>query len=224
LTSRRLYTALQQGVVDGQENPPAPSWTSSLEVQKYMTETRHGHIHYILAFNKKWFDAQPNANQEILVQAMKEAGRWERKAIEAHDVEAMKRIREASVQIIELTPQAREQFRQLSLKVHEKFVDKVKTTAAVCDQRSGGPEVMGGKIIRGKRYRTAFGSSTLGWGHYNARRRGGRDPRHGAEVVIVLAGAISLCQPPWQGRRDRRPGLVAHIIGPWLSGGDPIPV
>ena len=123
---KELYTALQQGVVDGQENPPGTVMDIKLyEVQKYMTETRHGHIHYILAFNKKWFDAQPKPNQDILVQTMKEAGRWERKAIEAHDGEAMKRIREANVQIIELTPQAREQFRQLSLKVHEKFVDKV---------------------------------------------------------------------------------------------------
>jgi TRAP-type C4-dicarboxylate transport system substrate-binding protein len=41
------------------------------------------------------------------------------------DAEAVKRIRDAGVQVLEITPQARTQFRQLSLKVHEKFVDKV---------------------------------------------------------------------------------------------------
>jgi C4-dicarboxylate-binding protein DctP len=123
---KELYTALQQGLVDGQENPALTMVDVKLyEVQKYMTVTHHGYIHYIMTFNKKWFDAQPKANQEILVQAMKEAGRWQRKAAADHDAEAMKRIREAGIQIIEITPQVREQFRQLSLKVHEKFVDRV---------------------------------------------------------------------------------------------------
>ena len=123
---KELYTALQQGLVDGQENPALTMVDVKLyEVQKYMTVTQHGYIHYIMAFNKKWFDAQPKANQEILVQAMKEAGRWQRKAAADRDAEAMKRIREAGIQIIEITPQVREQFRLLSVKVHEKFVDRV---------------------------------------------------------------------------------------------------
>jgi TRAP-type C4-dicarboxylate transport system substrate-binding protein len=90
-----------------------------------MTMSRHGFLHYIAAFNKKWFDAQPKANQDILAQALKEAGRWERKAIVEHDGESVKKIRDSGVQVIEITPAAREQFRQLSLKVHDKFVDNV---------------------------------------------------------------------------------------------------
>jgi C4-dicarboxylate-binding protein DctP len=123
---KELYTALQQGLVDGQENPPGTIVDVKLyEVQKYMTESRHGFLHYIMIFNKKWFDAQPKANQEILAAAMKEAGRWQRKAMMERDAEATKRIKEAGVQLVDLTPQAREQFRQLSLKVHERFADRV---------------------------------------------------------------------------------------------------
>jgi len=123
---KELYTALQQGLVDGQENPPGTIVDVKLyEVQKYMTESHHGFLHYIMMFNKKWFDAQPKGNQEILTQAMKEAGRWERKAMRDRDAEATRRIKEAGVQISALTPEAREQFRQLSLKVHDKFADRV---------------------------------------------------------------------------------------------------
>jgi C4-dicarboxylate-binding protein DctP len=123
---KELYTALQQGLVDGQENPAGTVVDIKLyEVQKYMTESKHGFLHYIMMFNKKWFDAQPKANQEILVQAVKEAGRWERKAMADRDADATRRIKEAGVEVIPLTPQAREQFRQLSLKVHEKFADRV---------------------------------------------------------------------------------------------------
>ncbi|MGH7308733.1 MAG: TRAP transporter substrate-binding protein [Candidatus Rokuibacteriota bacterium] len=123
---KELYTALQQGLVDGQENPPGTIVDVKLyEVQKYMTESRHGFLHYVMMFNKKWFDAQPKANQEILVQAMKEAGRWERKAMLDRDAEATRRIKAAGVEVVALSPQAREQFRQLSLKVHEKFAERV---------------------------------------------------------------------------------------------------
>jgi C4-dicarboxylate-binding protein DctP len=123
---KELYTALQQGLVDGQENPAGTIVDVKLyEVQKYMTESRHGFLHYIMMFNKKWFDAQPKLHQEILVQAVKEAGRWERKAMRDRDADAIRRIKEAGVEVTALTPQAREQFRQLSLKVHEKFADRV---------------------------------------------------------------------------------------------------
>jgi C4-dicarboxylate-binding protein DctP len=123
---KELYTALQQGLVDGQENPAGTIVDVKLyEVQKYMTESRHGFLHYIMMFNKKWFDAQSKPNQEILIQAVKEAGRWERKAMLDRDAEATRRIKEAGLEVSVLTPQAREQFRQLSLKVHEKFADRV---------------------------------------------------------------------------------------------------
>jgi len=123
---KELYTALQQGLVDGQENPPGTIVDVKLyEVQKYMTESRHGFLHYIMVFNKKWFDAQPKANQDIIVQAMKEAGRWERKAMVDRDADATRRIKDAGVQLTTLTREAREQFRQLSMKVHERFADRV---------------------------------------------------------------------------------------------------
>jgi TRAP-type transport system periplasmic protein len=123
---RELYTALQQGLVDGQENPPGTIVDVKLfEVQKYMTESRHGFLHYVMLFNKKWFDEQPKANQDILVQAMKEAGQWQRKAMEQRDAEATKRITESGVELIQLPPEARDQFRQASQAVHDRFAAQV---------------------------------------------------------------------------------------------------
>ena len=123
---KELYTALQQGLVDGQENPPGTIVDVKLyEVQKYMTESRHGFLAYIMMFNKQWFDSQPKPNQEILVQSVKEAGQWQRKAMFDRDADATKRIKEAGVQVNELTPQARDQFRQLSRPVHDKFAEQI---------------------------------------------------------------------------------------------------
>ena len=112
--------------MDGQENPPGTIVdTKHYEVQKYMTESRHGFLHYVMVFNKPWFDAQSQANQQILLQAMQEAGRWQRQAMMNRDADATQRIKEAGVQVHELTTQAREQFRQPALKVHERFADRV---------------------------------------------------------------------------------------------------
>ncbi len=123
---KELYTALQQGVVDGQENPPGSIVDVKLhEVQKYMTESRHGFLHYVIMFNKRWFDAQPKAHRAVLVQAIKEVGRWERKAMTERDADATRRIGEAGVEIVALTPESRARFRELSLTVHARFADRV---------------------------------------------------------------------------------------------------
>jgi TRAP-type C4-dicarboxylate transport system substrate-binding protein len=41
------------------------------------------------------------------------------------DTDATQRIKAAGVQVLELAAQAREQLRQLALKVHERFADRV---------------------------------------------------------------------------------------------------
>ena len=123
---KELYTALEQGLVDGQENPAGTILDMRLyEVQKYLTESRHGFLHYLIVFHKPWFDAQAPAHQAILVQAMREAGQWQRRATRDRDAEAMQRIKEAGVQVQTLTVEAREQLRQRSLQVHAQFAARV---------------------------------------------------------------------------------------------------
>lgn len=67
-----LYTALQQGVVDGQENPPTTLRVQKFyEVQKYFSLTRHIASFAFVAMNKGVFDSQP----ENVRRAIDEAGR-----------------------------------------------------------------------------------------------------------------------------------------------------
>ena len=125
---KELYTALEQGLVDGQENPAGTILDLRLyEVQKFLTESRHGFLHYLIVFHKPWFDAQTPAHQAILVQAMHEAGQWERLATRDRDAEALQRLKEAGVQVQTLTGEAREQLRQRSLQVHAQFAERVGT-------------------------------------------------------------------------------------------------
>ena len=55
-----VYTALQQGVVDGEENTPSNKYTQKMhEVQKHMTMSDHGVVMYAVVVNKKFWDGLP---------------------------------------------------------------------------------------------------------------------------------------------------------------------
>lgn len=67
-----LYTALQQGVVDGQENPPTTIRVQKYyEVQKYLSLTRHIASFAFSVMNKAIYDQQP----ENVRRAIDDAGK-----------------------------------------------------------------------------------------------------------------------------------------------------
>jgi C4-dicarboxylate-binding protein DctP len=69
-----VYQALQTGVVDGQENTWSNIYTQKMhEVQKYITNTNHGYIGYVVVVNKKFWDGIPADTRAQLDKAMKEA-------------------------------------------------------------------------------------------------------------------------------------------------------
>ena len=70
-----LYSALQLGTVDGQENPPAHILTQKFyEVQKYVSRTGHIHLSSPLIMNKALLDGMPEAYQKAIIETAKELG------------------------------------------------------------------------------------------------------------------------------------------------------
>ena len=62
-----LYTALQQGVVDGQENPPTTIRVQKYyEVQKYLSLTRHIASFAFSVMNKSAYDRQPDSTRRAI--------------------------------------------------------------------------------------------------------------------------------------------------------------
>jgi tripartite ATP-independent transporter DctP family solute receptor len=75
-----LYVALQQGVVDGQENPLANIEASKLyEVQKYISLTGHKFEMTPLLISKRTWDRLSEADRKILQEAANEATAVQRK-------------------------------------------------------------------------------------------------------------------------------------------------
>ncbi len=62
-----VYTGLQNKTIDGQENPLANIYTSSLQdVQTYLSLTGHMYDAAPLAVNTAWFETLPEEYQTIL--------------------------------------------------------------------------------------------------------------------------------------------------------------
>jgi C4-dicarboxylate-binding protein DctP len=68
-----LYTALQTGVVDGEENPLDTISTMKFhEVQKYLVVTEHGAMEDVVLFNPGWWKKLPAAHRSAIVKAFDE--------------------------------------------------------------------------------------------------------------------------------------------------------
>lgn len=121
-----LYNSLQQGVVDGQENPIKTIYLNRLfEVQKYLIKSNHGFLGYGIVANKAWFDALPADIQTAIRESMQEACQVEREVLSKTEEDMLKEIEAYGTEIIELTPEAIEEFRELVLPVHDQFADRV---------------------------------------------------------------------------------------------------
>ncbi|WP_417823502.1 TRAP transporter substrate-binding protein [Thalassospira lucentensis] len=68
------YSALQTGVVDGQENTWSNIYSKKFfEVQDYITESNHGLLDYMVVTSTKWWEGLDPEIRDGLTQAMNEA-------------------------------------------------------------------------------------------------------------------------------------------------------
>ncbi len=122
---KELYNALQQKVVDGQENPIATiALMRFFEVQKYLTLSDHGFIAYIFVMNKSFLDSQPADMRKILVEEARAAGRFQRDIIAKSEAGHLETFRKAGVEIIKLSDEQRAMFQKASRRVYDWYAKK----------------------------------------------------------------------------------------------------
>jgi tripartite ATP-independent transporter DctP family solute receptor len=97
-----LYTALQTGVVEAQENPLESIVQSRLhEVQKYLVLTNHVRDVYKIQISEKiWAKLSPQ-QQQILTEAAKEAAAYGDTLLDAAEARYLEEVRASGVEIIE---------------------------------------------------------------------------------------------------------------------------
>ncbi len=125
IDSSEIYTALQQGVVDGQENMAADIYSNKYyEVQKYMTLTKHVFTPYFLGMSMKTWSKLDDSQKEAVIKAVQDA--TELLNVEAAKAEE-KNIEELSkLMTVEKEPDL-EAFREKAIGAYEVFTEKFGT-------------------------------------------------------------------------------------------------
>ncbi len=97
-----LYTALETRAVDAQEHPIGIFWSSKLyEVQKYLTLSNHGYTPLIVVMNKAKFDSLSPTLQQAILDAAKEAGKFQRDLNVKNEQEIIAKLRKEGVEVTE---------------------------------------------------------------------------------------------------------------------------
>lgn len=98
-----LFTALQQGTMDGQENPLVIFETNKFsEAQDYLSLTGHVYSPSVMMIAKSTFEGYPQDVQEAIIRAEEEARTWERNYSKQMDNELVESIRASGVTVTEV--------------------------------------------------------------------------------------------------------------------------
>lgn len=103
---KELYSALEQGVIDGQENPFAIiNVAGYAEVQKHVSNTGHFFDFISVVGNRKWFDGLDAETQEMVTTAMDTAVAYQRDLAKKQDAEALDKLTAAGMIYTEVSPE-----------------------------------------------------------------------------------------------------------------------
>lgn len=97
-----IYTELEQGVIDGQENP---LWVMEVykfyEIQKYMTLTRHVYSPHICVASLVFWRKLDDATQKLIQTSIYDAARFQRQDNRAKNADRLKFLKEKGMQVEE---------------------------------------------------------------------------------------------------------------------------
>ena len=121
-----VYGALQQGVVDGQEN----TWSNIygqkfFEVQDGTTETNHGIIDYMVVASVDWLDSLDAGTRDQFLTILTEVTESRNAAVGEVDAQARQAILDAGGVIRELSAEQRQAWVDAMMPVWSKFVGDV---------------------------------------------------------------------------------------------------
>jgi tripartite ATP-independent transporter DctP family solute receptor len=107
-----VFTALQQGTVDGQENPYGIIVGNKFEeVEKYAVETRHSFTPYYVVMNLDRWNSLTPEQQDAVTKAMAEATQYEKEQSAKYEEEDVGTIEAAGCKVIKLSDDALAEFK-----------------------------------------------------------------------------------------------------------------
>ena len=117
-----VYTALETGAIDGQENPfPNILASKFVEVQKYLTVTNHVYNPQIVLVSGKLWESLNEEERKLLQDAATEARDFQRETSRKQSEEALAELKEEGMEVTELPPEEMEKLREKAKPVTEKY-------------------------------------------------------------------------------------------------------
>ena len=118
-----VYSALQQKVVDGTENPLSNLYTQKMyEVQSNLTISDHGCLVYAVITNRKFWEGLPADIRTQLEKAMAEATRYERDIAKKENDDALAAVKASGKsEVYVLSEAERRLWKEALLPVQAKF-------------------------------------------------------------------------------------------------------
>lgn len=126
-----VFTALQQGTIDGQENGFSVTNSANMyEIQKYMTVWNYTYENYLFVMNTKKFNELPEETQKLLHEKSLEACEWGRDMVEKEERELVEKFRSFGMEVTELSSEELVPFKEKISDLQKYFVDKYGEEAA----------------------------------------------------------------------------------------------
>jgi tripartite ATP-independent transporter DctP family solute receptor len=118
-----VYPALQQGVVDGQENPPGVVYFEKLaEVQKYYSLTGHVNEPVVLLVSRTVFTKLPADLQGTIMNVAKQVAVWQRAESQKDNDEMLGKLSAAGMQVNPVPETTLVELRKVAQKIYAEAV------------------------------------------------------------------------------------------------------
>ncbi|MBA3506370.1 MAG: DctP family TRAP transporter solute-binding subunit [Betaproteobacteria bacterium] len=128
-----VFTALQQGTVDGQENPLSVISAAKLDqVQKYITLTGHVYSPALILMNKAKWDKLSAADKQAFTAAAKEAVKVNRARIDEDERRVVAELKQHGMTVVEVVDKSKFQttlgptFAEFGKKFGQDNIDKIR--------------------------------------------------------------------------------------------------
>ncbi len=121
-----IYTGLQQGTIEAQDNSPELTYTAKFhEVQKYYTNLNHVQGNGLLLVKKSYFESLPEDVQTVIQEAFdQEIQKQRARSVEDEQMYIQNMIDEG-IQFTDLTDEQRAKFSEKVTSVHDHFREVV---------------------------------------------------------------------------------------------------
>lgn len=119
-----VFTGLQQGTIDGVEGVPDVMVTNRFhEVLKYMSLNNYNFDFFLLTFSNDFYDSLSEEDQEIFMDAGKEATQFITEYSRDVDAEAVETLKQELDDVVELSDDEIDAFRNEIAPIYDKFKD-----------------------------------------------------------------------------------------------------